>query len=238
YIIFGWHPLDGRREAEITTLDQAAERRLYGVDPLFMFDPVNTANGPVAGLHGWIVARWRTMPAALRDLFTRSFTAGLANPDAGRVVETEWRQVFARLRDAVARCCGCGFEVPVDVETARVMPTCMACGKIVPRPTRITIGNYLVATLPGHELYRHHIELGASIILAEPVGRIEQHPTNTEILGLHNLSAEAWTGQLRDGNVLPVAPGKTVRIVDGLGVDFGHRRGTVSQGDQLAGDAT
>ncbi len=30
-------------------------------------------------------------------------------------------------------------------------------------------------------------------------------------LGLHNLSAEPWTGQLRNGNVLPVAPGKTVQ---------------------------
>jgi DNA-binding helix-hairpin-helix protein with protein kinase domain len=238
YIIFGWHPLDGRREAEIITLDQAAERRLYGVDPLFIFDPTNDANGPVAGLHGWVVARWRAMPAALRDLFTRSFTVGLSNPEAGRVVETEWRQAFARLRDAVARCAGCGFEIPVNVETAQSPPICLACGKTVPRPTRITIGNYLVAALPGSELYRHHVEPGASVILAQPVGRIEQHPTNAEIVGLHNLSSEPWTGQLRNGNLLPVAPGRTVRVVDGLGVDFGHRRGIVAQGDQLAGDPT
>ena len=238
YIIFGWHPLDGRREAEITTLDQAAERRLYGLDPLFIFDPVNGANGPVAGLHDWIVARWRAMPRVLQDLFTRSFTAGLSNPANGRVVETEWRQVFARLRDAVAHCAGCGFEIPVNVESAKTPPICAACGKTVARPTRITIGNYLVATLPGRELYRHHIEPGAAISLAEPVGRIEQHPTNAEILGLHNLTGEPWTGQLQNGNLLPVAPGKTVRVVDGLGVDFGHRHGVVSEGDRLAGDAT
>ena len=118
YILLGWHPLDGAREAAITTLDAASERSLYGDRPLFIFDPVDTSNGPTPKAHDWIVARWRAMPAELRALFQRSFTAGLRDPSA-RVVETEWRRALARLRDAIAHCPACGFETPVDPAAAR-----------------------------------------------------------------------------------------------------------------------
>jgi DNA-binding helix-hairpin-helix protein with protein kinase domain len=232
YLIFGWHPLDGRREAEITTLDAASERRLYGTDPLFLFDPDNAANGPVPGLHDWIVARWRAMPRSLRDLFTRSFTKGLHDPNAGRVIETEWRSTMARLRDAVARCPGCQFEAPLESESAQSMPTCAACGQGVPRPTRMALARYLVAFQPGRELFRHHVDPAAAIVLGDAVGRIDQHPANPDILGLHNLSAAVWRGQLRDGSTISVAPNRTVRIVDGLEVDFGARQGVVVHADQ------
>ena len=237
YIVFGWHALDGRREAEATTLDAAVERQLYGTDPLFIFDPVNPANGPVTGMHDWIVARWRAMPKTVRDLFTRSFTTGLADASSGRVIETEWLRAFARLRDVVARCPGCGFEVTVEAEPASAMPACTACGKPVPRPTRMAFSNHIVAFLPGCELYRHHIEPGASLSLSEPVGRIDPHPTNPAVIGLHNLTAAPWNGHLRDGQRLSVAPGRTVKVVDGLEVDFGKRRGIVSEGDKVAGAA-
>jgi eukaryotic-like serine/threonine-protein kinase len=238
YIIFGWHPLDGRREAEINVMSAAAERQLYGDEPLFIFDPDNGANGPVAGLHDWIVARWRAMPAALRDLFVRSFTRGLRDPASGRVFETEWRGAFAHLRDAVARCSGCGFENPIDAEHGARKPACAACGKPVARPTRIALANYLIAFSPGSELFRHHVEPGASLWLADPVGRIEPHPSNPALIGLHNLTEHPWTGRTREGNVLGVAPGRTIRVVDGLAVDFGARRGEVFGADPAGGDAT
>jgi DNA-binding helix-hairpin-helix protein with protein kinase domain len=232
YIIFGWHPLDGRREAETVTLDAAAERKLYGIEPLFLFDPVNPANGPVPHHHDWIVARWKAMPHALRELFTRSFTAGLTDANSGRVIETEWRNILARLRDAVTRCPGCGFETPVDGEM-QTMPTCSACGQAVPRPTRMSLARYLIAILPGHELYPHHVSAGAAVGLSEPVGRIDQHPTNPAIIGLHNLTHNPWSGQLRDGSTVTVAPDRTVRIVDGLDIDFGGRHGTIADADHV-----
>ena len=63
-----------------------------------MIDPADGANGPVPGTHDWVVARWRAMPAFLRDLFVRSFTVGLLSPEA-RVLESEWRSAMARLRE-------------------------------------------------------------------------------------------------------------------------------------------
>jgi len=95
----------------------------------------------------------------------------------------------------------------------------------------MSLARYLVAFLPGRELFHHHVDPGASIVLGEPVGRVDQHPSNRDILGLHNLSAAVWSGRLKDGSTVSVAPNRTVRVVDGLEVDFGARRGLVLAGD-------
>ena len=230
YVLFNWHPLDGKREADAEVLDAATEAGLYGTHPLFLFDPADPSNGPVPGLHDWVAWRWRAMPRDLRKLFVRAFTAGLG-ADL-RVVETEWLRAFARLRDVVLRCRGCGFEAALDVDAEAAGQPCAACGVPVARPTRMRLPDQFVALLPGCELYRHHLEPGAAPTLGDPVGRMERHPGDAAIVGLHNLSQLAWNGRLRDGAAMNVGPGRTIRVVDGLEIDFGRRRGVVFGEDQ------
>ena len=232
YVLFNWHPLDGKREADADVLDAATEARLYGTRPLFLFDPSDPSNGPVPGLHDWVAWRWRAMPRALRELFGRVFAAGLG-PEQ-RVVETEWLRAFARLKDAVLQCQNCGFEAALDVEAEADGPPCSACGCTVLRPTRMRLPDQFVALLPGSELFRHHVEPGLAPTLGEPVGRMERHPGDAAIVGLHNLSRIAWNGRLRDGAAMNVGPGRTIRVVDGLEIDFGRRRGLVVGADHAA----
>ncbi len=233
YALFQWHPLDGRRQAAIETRTAATELRLYGTDPLFIFDPGSEDNGPVKGIHDWVAARWKAMPAGLRDLFARSFTRGLQNPDE-RVVETEWRSAMARLRDAVTRCSSCSFEIPLEVAAAdATRPSCPACGDPVPRPTRMTLGRYLVSMLPARQLYAHHVDSAAPITLRDSVASVDVHPSDESILGLRNLTPGPWLGRTSDGKPVTVVSGRTVRILDGLGIDFGRREGLVSGADQV-----
>ena len=49
YLFMLHHPLEGRREREINCLDLTAMQKLYGTDALFIFDPKQGANRPVAG---------------------------------------------------------------------------------------------------------------------------------------------------------------------------------------------
>ena len=46
YLLMIHHPLEGRREKEINCLDLAAMQKLYGKEPLFIFDPKHGANRP------------------------------------------------------------------------------------------------------------------------------------------------------------------------------------------------
>ena len=52
YMLMVHHPLEGKRETEIKCLDLAAMNKLYGSDPLFIFDHADSSNAPVPGVHG------------------------------------------------------------------------------------------------------------------------------------------------------------------------------------------
>jgi serine/threonine protein kinase len=43
------HPLEGKLEANIKCMDIHAMNKLYGTDPIFIFDPNNKSNRPLAG---------------------------------------------------------------------------------------------------------------------------------------------------------------------------------------------
>ena len=230
WILFQWHPLDGLIEAGVAERTQETDRRLYGTHPVFIFDPRDGANGPVPGAHDWVVARWKAMPPGLRDLFTRAFTRGLLHPDE-RVIETEWRAAMARLRDAVTLCPSCSFEIPLDVACPPVSPICPACGGTVPRPIRMTLGRYLVSMRPTRQLYAHHVDQAAALTLRDSVATVDVHPADETIVGLRNLMPAPWTGRTGDGKPVTVVPGRTVRIVDGLEIDFGRREGQVAGAD-------
>ncbi len=105
YMFMVHHPLEGKREREIVCLDLEAMRKLYGTDALFIFDPRHGANRPVAGIHNNATLFWNLYPDYLRDAFIRAFTDGLRDPSA-RVRESEWRSVFARMRDQIFYCQG------------------------------------------------------------------------------------------------------------------------------------
>jgi serine/threonine protein kinase len=46
YMIFNWHPLDGRREAQAGIMDQALEMKFYGQEPCFLFEARISARLP------------------------------------------------------------------------------------------------------------------------------------------------------------------------------------------------
>jgi hypothetical protein len=55
--------------------------KLYGAEPVFIFDPNDHSNEPVPGLHDNALAFWPIYPQFLRDLFIQSFTAGIRDPE-------------------------------------------------------------------------------------------------------------------------------------------------------------
>lgn len=236
HALFQWHPLAGRREAALQPRNAETLTAFYRSEPPFIFDPNDGSNALPSGdpFFEWVRARWNAMPPGLRNLFTRSFTAGSRDPDE-RVVELEWRAAMARLRDAVAQCPNCTSEIPLEPAPAGPpLPECPHCRGAVPRPVRMTLGRYLVPMLPTRQLYAHHVDGAAPITLRESVARVDVHPSDETIVGLRNLTKTPWRGRTTDGKPVVIVPDRTVRIVDGLGIDFGQREGVVIGADQAA----
>jgi len=70
YMLFIHHPLEGKKENEIRCLDLAAMRKLYGYEPIFIFDPKDHSNEPVPGEQDNPLIYWGIYPLFLKALFT------------------------------------------------------------------------------------------------------------------------------------------------------------------------
>ena len=213
YTLFGWHPLDGRREHEEAVMDAAAELRLYGRDPLFLFDPDDDANGPVAGFHDPLVLRWKSLSPSLRQLFERAFGPGLQDP-AARVLETEWRGALGTLVDAAHACDACGME-QVATPGAELLRSCLACGEKLTWPLALKIGPRIILLDQGRD-----VVLSTRDRFAPPMARVEEHPSKPGLLGLRNLGGTDWRVTLPDASAYRVESDRTVRIMAGARIEF------------------
>lgn len=217
------HPLDGQKETEIHCFDLHAMVRLYGLEPVFIFDPADSSNRPVPGFHDNALAFWPIYPTFLRNLFTKSFTEGIKQPDHGRTRETTWRSATCRLRDCIMYC-GCGAENFYDGDALKaaggVPPKCWKCGQQLRLPPRIRIGRSVVMLNHDSKLFSHHLDDTAPLDFSTPVAEVTRHPSDPSRWGLKNLTRRSWTATVADGNIREVEPGKSMSLTVGTKVHF------------------
>lgn len=224
YMFMMGHPLEGRLEADIKCMDIHAMNRLYGTNPVFVFDPNNKTNRPVKGYQDNVLIYWVLYPQALRDLFTQSFTEGLTAPNK-RVTEKKWMETFANLITGIIPCPKCGAEVFYDEvkAAAGVVHTCWNCQSAVPMPASIVIGKSRVLLHKNAKLYAHHIY--DDYDMDTVVGTVVQNPSNPNLWGIRNESKENWTYIKPDGIQIAVAISKSAAIAKGVQINFGRVTG-------------
>lgn len=230
YMLMMHHPLEGRREHEIKCLDLPAMTKLYGTDPLFIFDPADHSNEPVPGFQDNAIAFWPIYPQFLRALFTRSFTTGLRDPKNGRVRESEWRRALSDLRDAILYCAACGLENFYDAAELKAygqLKPCWACGRALVVPPRIRVGGTVVMLNHDARLYPHHVDPQRLYDFSQPVAAVAAHPTTPGLWGLKNLSDRKWVSTTADGVGRDVEPGRSATIAGGTRLQFGASEGEI-----------
>lgn len=239
YLFFIGHPLEGEREAAIPSLDVEAKRKLYGSDPVFIFDPKNSSNRPVPGIHDNPICYWEVYPQFLRKLFTQAFTEGLRDPVNGRVRESEWRKVMAQLLDCIVPCQKCGAENFYDTglrQFATDSGKCWnpECRTQIRTPLLFQVNEYMIAIHGRMQIRRHHIERGGHIDLTKVIAVLIQNPKDPQIWGLRNESNQRWTHTAADGRIMEINPGQAIRVSPGLQVHFGSVTGEVVFGHTSA----
>ncbi len=221
YMFMMGHPLEGKLEADIRCMDIHAMNRLYGTNPVFIFDPVNKTNRPVKGYQDNVLIYWDIYPQIIRDLFIKSFTDGLAFPNK-RVTEKQWLDAFANLLTGMMICPDCGAEVFYDERKAEmcVAHTCWNCNRTIQHPVSLLVGKNRVLLHRGAKLYSHNIF--ADYDMNTVVGEVVQNPNNPNLWGIQNHSKENWTYIRADGQQLPVAVGRSAAIARDAKIDFGQ----------------
>lgn len=224
------HPLDGKKEAPIHCKDLVAMRWLYGEQPVFIFDPNDSSNRPVRGIHDNALIFWPLYPRFICDLFTQSFTIGLHDPNA-RIVEGVWRKAMVQLRDAIMYCSACQAEIFYDREKVGEGGsfTCWRCRRATRLPPRLRVGNNIIMLNHDIRLYPHHLDSKRPFDFSQPLAEMSHHPTDLKIWGLKNLSQTKWVMTHTDGTNREISPGRSVPLLNGVRIHFGDLSGEVKQ---------
>lgn len=229
YIFMIHHPLEGKKEAQIKSFDLPAMTKIYGTEPVFIFDPNNDSNRPVPGYQDNAIAFWKIYPQFLKDLFTKAFTDGIHDPQNGRVVESIWRGNMIRLRDSIVYCPHCRAENFYDADALKAsggkLSLCWSCNKEVQLPARIRIGKNVVMLNYDTQLFPHHIDTHRLYDFSRPVAAMTQNPNNPSLWGLKNLSNEKWVITTADGTIKDVEPGRSANLAVGTKINFGKSEG-------------
>jgi DNA-binding helix-hairpin-helix protein with protein kinase domain len=228
YLLEGGHPLEGGLEARIRCLDLPAMNKLYGTEPLYIFDPKDASNRPVPGIHDNPLAFHGLYPEAIRRRFLQSFTDGLRSPNQ-RVRESEWCKDLLQVRDCLVSCSGCASRCFHDPESPRAPGelTCWSCKAPVRLPPRLRVGQRLIMLNHDTRLFRDHLEGDHNF--EECVAEVSQKPDDPTRWGLRNLTREKWTFTRPDGTTADVPPGTSVPLKTGNIVNFGKARGEIRE---------
>ncbi len=231
YLFVLHHPLKGKKEAEINCYDQLAMQKLYGTEPVFIYDPDDTSNRPVPGYQQNAIDCWAIYPKFFQDVFIKAFTKGIKDPKHGRVTESVWRKTMVRLRDSIVYCPHCGtenFHVPKKFTTSQQKPHhCWSCQQPIQLPPHIKIDNNVVMLNGDTALFPHHINPQKSFDFSQPVAQMNQHPSKPNVWGLKNLTDSSWTITNGDGKTKEIASGKSVPLAVGIKIDFGSTTGEI-----------
>jgi serine/threonine protein kinase len=204
------HPLEGKAACPVC-MDAKHEKKIYGEDPVFIFDPDDNSNRPVQGLHKGAIAQWPLLPVYLREEFTKAFSKDVLTNPSSRIIEQEWLRIFIRMRSEVYKC-QCGevyFADPVNVNP------CPFCGEKNEFQFYIKTYRY---SLPVHQrtkLYACHTEKDSDdfeTLCGEVSAKGE--------FELKNISDKNW--QITDGeNVSSIAPSESFELKKGVVINFG-----------------
>jgi DNA-binding helix-hairpin-helix protein with protein kinase domain len=231
YMFIVHHPLEGKKELAIKCLDLPAMTKLYGTEPVFIFDPNDNSNEPDPTYHQNALEFWHIYPTFFRDLFTKAFTDGITDPQHGRVRESAWRANCVRLRDSIFYCASCQAENFYDVDALKVAggvaDNCWACRKQLVLPVRIRMGKNVVMLNYDTRLFAHHVDDDRLYDFNQPVAEVTRHPSDPNIWGLKNLSAEKWVITSTDGTVKDVAPASSFTLRVGTKINFGKTEGEI-----------
>jgi DNA-binding helix-hairpin-helix protein with protein kinase domain len=227
-LLMNHHPLEGAQALRIRCLDDKARTKLYGTDPVFVYDPNDARNRPVPEEQQTVVATWNALPPILRKLFVETFTEGLRNP-VRRVREGTWLAALSEVLDTICACASCGRQNLTEPDGPA--PSCWSCRRPLALPPRLhlTTGTATVRNRPRSirlgpqaRMYAHHLAVETDRHdFGAVVAEVTEHPKQRGRFGITNRSQNRWTARRSDGSVHDVDPGRTVALSTGLQLEFG-----------------
>ncbi|MDY6337957.1 MAG: serine/threonine-protein kinase [Succinivibrionaceae bacterium] len=211
-LFFANHPFEGSRVSDCPCMTEDFEKKFYGSEAVFIFDPVNRYNRPVPGKHINAIKRWPIFPKVLKDAFASELSQEKLKNPTKRIIEGEWEKIIARARDELIVCPYCKKETFVD--PANGLTECMDCGKKIHATKVLSIaaqpGSRDIQLTPGSRIF----------IDRDTVPEAAVENDSNGIMVIRNISSEKWTVETPSGKVKLVDPRGIMPAKEGLKICF------------------
>jgi len=215
------HPLEGKRSYP-PCMTEKLERKIYGEQPLFIFDKDDDSNAPVPGINNNAIQRWSLYPSYVQDKFMEAFSQDALKDPSKRIIEKDWLKLFLRLRSEIFKCRNCGEIFFADPLTST---PCPSCGTEQRFEHHIKLSKINIAIHERTKLYDCYINtenddfntLCADMLLNETTASWE----------LKNRSKKTWLVIDKNGKQLSKSAGKTFAPEEGMKIVFGNTIGEV-----------
>lgn len=208
-LFYANHPFEGAKVVACPCMTESFEKKFYGTEAVFIYDPNDKSNLPVRGIHQNVIRRWPAFPAKLREIFIQEFAQEkLKNPNT-RMIESQWEKLIAGIRDSLVRCPKCGEETFIEVGSK-----CMDCGTTIDTSHRLKIGTRSVMLTKATKVYIDNDNI--------PDAEIVAHPNDPSKILLKNLSSSNWTAETPSGKIKVVEPGAMMPVNPGIKITFSN----------------
>lgn len=206
-LFYANHPFEGAKVVACPCMTESFEKKFYGSEAVFIYDPADKSNLPVRGIHQNVIRRWPAFPSKLQQVFIQEFGQDkLKNPSA-RMIESMWEKTIVEIRDTLVRCPHCGEETFVGDSNK-----CMDCGATIDTSNRLAIGTRSVILTKGTKVYIDADNVAdAEVVL---------HPNDPTKLLLKNLTASSWTAETPSGKIKLVESSNMMPINPGIKISF------------------
>lgn len=207
-LFYANHPFDNSKVVACPCMTEAFEKKFYGSEALFIYDPTDKSNLPVRGIHQNVIRRWPVFPQMLRDAFIEEFSKEKLQDPSTRMIEQNWKKIISSVRDSLVVCQHCAEETFVNVSDST--DKCMNCGKDVDLSKRLVINNRSLPLTQNTYIYIDEDNTPDGVVTTDSNG----------FMLIKNISTETWTVETPSGKIKTVAPNEILPVKEGLKITF------------------
>lgn len=207
-LFYANHPFEGAKVVACPCMTESFEKRFYGSEALFIYDPIDKSNLPVRGIHQNVIRRWPVFPQLLRDTFIEEFSKEKLQNPSTRMIEQNWKKIISTVRDSLVVCRHCAEETFVNV--SNTTDKCMNCGKDVDLSKRLVINNRSLPLINKTAIYIDEDNTPDGVVTTDSNG----------FMLIKNVSTETWTVETPSGKIKTVAPNEILPVKEGLKITF------------------
>ena len=219
-LFFANHPFEGAKVVACPCMTESFEKKFYGSEATFIYDPNDKTNLPVRGVHQNVIRRWPVFPSILKDTFIDQFSQEKLKNPTTRLIEQEWQKIISKVRDSLVICPACGEETFLNDISGTC--NCMNCGKTIDTAKYVKIGTRSLILTPNTKLYIDNDNSADGLVVV--------NPQDTSMMLIQNITNNKWTAETPSGKIKEVEPKGFMPVKAGIKISFSN----ISKGEIIA----